>query len=117
MGETSAAASVKKRVLFICGSANQTTQQQKIAREMPEVEAWFSPYLADGVAEFLLRAGVGEFTIGGNRWRKACLTRLREAGLPIDETGERHRYDLFVSCSDLFVPRVARGRPGVLVQE
>jgi hypothetical protein len=117
MDGTSTAASFPKRVLFICGSANQTTQMQQIAREMPEVSAWFAPYLTDGIVDIALRAGWAEFTIGGNRWRRVCLARLADAGLSIDESGERHPYDLIVSCSDLFVPRVARSRPGVLVQE
>jgi hypothetical protein len=117
MDPTSSADCPPKRVLFICGSGNQTTQMQKIAREMHEVQAWFAPYLVDGLSQFLLRIGGGEFTIGGNRWRRACLSRLRDVGVAIDETGERHDYDLVVSCSDLFVPNIARQRPGVLVQE
>jgi hypothetical protein len=117
MDVTSPTASAPKRALFICGSANQTTQMQQIAAAMPEVEAWFSPYITDGFASFMLRAGVGEFTIGGNRWRAACFARLAEARLAVDEEGDLHEYDLVVSCSDLFVPKVALNKPGVLVQE
>jgi hypothetical protein len=117
MDATSPTASPPKRVLFICGSANQTTQMQQIAAAMPEVEAWFAPYITDGLAEFLLRSGWGEFTIGGNRWREACLACLADARLLIDEGGDRHDYDLVVSCSDLYVPKVVRQKPGVLVQE
>jgi len=117
MDVTPPTASPPKRVLFICGSANQTTQMQQIAAAMPEVEAWFAPYITDGVADFMLRAGWGEFTIGGNRWRKACLERLTEARVSIDESGKLHDYALIVSCSDLFVPKVALHKPGVLVQE
>jgi hypothetical protein len=117
MDGISSSASGPKRVLFICGSGNQTTQMQQIARELPEVDAWFAPYLTDGISRFVLGAGWGEFTIGGKHWRQVCLSRLAEAGVSIDQRGDRYPYDLVVSCSDLCVPRVVLGRRGVLVQE
>jgi len=61
-----ASASVSaSRVLFICGSLNQTTQMHQIARQMPELEARFTPYYCDGFLELMRRAGLVEFTILG----------------------------------------------------
>ena len=33
-----------KKILFICGSLNQTTQMHQIANELPEYRKVFSPY-------------------------------------------------------------------------
>jgi hypothetical protein len=37
----------RPRVLFVCGSQNQTGQMLQIAKALPEVEAWFTPYYSD----------------------------------------------------------------------
>ena len=34
-----------KKILYLCGSLNQTTQMHQVARELPEVEAAFTPVL------------------------------------------------------------------------
>ena len=69
----------RQRVLFICGSLNQTTQMHQIARELPEHEHAFTPYYCEGVSERLRRAGLAEFTVAGGKLRGAvsatCGTR------------------------------------------
>ena len=55
------------KVLFICGSINQTTQMLAIARELPGTDAYFTPYYGDEGVEVLRRAGMIEFTIAGNK--------------------------------------------------
>jgi hypothetical protein len=105
------------RVLFVCGSLNQTTQMHEIARELPEVEASFTPFYCDGLLEALRRLGRLEFTVAGEKLRGRCLDYLRGHGLAIDERGGRGPYDLVVTCSDLVVQRNLRGRRVVLVQE
>lgn len=109
--------STRPRVLFICGSVNQTTQLHEVARQLPEFEASFSPYYCDGFLEGLRRAGVLGFTILGTPWRRDCVEYLERHRLPIDLNGARGPYDLVVTCSDLVVPKNVRGQPLVLVQE
>ena len=43
---------MRKKVLFICGSLNQTTQMYKIAQELPELEHYFTPHYHDGIYDF-----------------------------------------------------------------
>ena len=38
-----------KKILFICGSMNITTQMQQIAAELPEYDRYFTPFYAGRV--------------------------------------------------------------------
>jgi hypothetical protein len=105
------------RVLFICGSVNQTSQLHAIARELPEVDARFSPYYGDRAIELLRRAGVLEGTIAGDKLTLRCLEYLERERLTLDRGGVAGSYDLVVTCSDVVVPKNVRGTPIVAVQE
>jgi hypothetical protein len=107
----------RRRVLFICGSLNQTTQMHQIARELPEHDHAFTPFYCDGLLEQARRAGLIEFTVAGEKLVRRCRDYLTREGLPIDERGGRGPYDLVLSCSDLVVQRNARRSRLVLVQE
>jgi hypothetical protein len=108
----------RPKLLFICGSLNQTTQMHQIANELPEYEHVFTPYYGD--AEFALarRLGLLEHTIGGRRLGARCESYLHDHGLPID-WGGRNAEDaaLVFHCSDLVYPKNIRHKPVVLVQE
>ncbi len=106
-----------KRILFICGSMNQTTQMHQIARNLSEFKQAFTPYYSDGALELLRRMRRLEFTIMGNRISRRCLQYLRDEKLAIDYKGRRGPYDLVVTCSDVFVQRNIRSNLVVLVQE
>jgi hypothetical protein len=108
---------VKKRVLFIGGSINQTRQVHQIAMHMPGVDASFSPYYCDGPLEIIRRMGLLEMTVLGDKIRERCLAYLHTYDLDVDFQGTRGPYDLVVTCSDLIVPRNIRQTPWVLVQE
>jgi hypothetical protein len=110
----------KRRVLFICGSLNQTTQLHAVARELAAIlpiDASFTPFYGDRVVDGMRRAGLIEMTIGGDRRRGWCLDYLRDHGLAVDLHGARGGYDLVVSCTDLVVPRNVLGSRLVVVQE
>ena len=107
----------RPRVLFICGSRNQTTQLHQVARHMPDANASFTPYFVNGVYELAREWGLLDFTIAGGHWRQECLTYLRDNNLTIDVRGEGYLYDLVVTCQDLMMPRMVRGTRAVLVQE
>ena len=107
----------RRRVLFIGGSLNQTTQMHQVARELAEWDQAFSPYYVDGVLEIARRAGLAEFTIVGDKLRARCMGYLESHRLPVDVGGRRGPYDLVVTCSDLVIPKNIRGRRVVVVQE
>src|SRR5215813_13777 len=111
-------ASDRPRVLFVCGSPNQTGQMLQIAREMPEVEAWFSPYYSDDLLTTgLTKASLLEQAITGHKRRGICVDTLNAEGVNIDLHGERNAYDLWLSPNDAVVPPGLSDTPWVLVQE
>ncbi|MCA9555287.1 MAG: hypothetical protein KC933_34965 [Myxococcales bacterium] len=108
----------RARVLFICGSPNQTTQMHAISRQMPEVEAFFTPYFGDQLhVRVAKRVGWLDTAILGSRRRRICLDYLGANGLAVDLDAEANAYDLVVSCNDQVIPRCLAYTPMVLVQE
>ncbi|APR83065.1 Hypothetical protein A7982_08414 [Minicystis rosea] len=107
----------RKKILFICGSINQTTQMHQIARELPEYEHFYTPYYGNADYRAVRRLGLLEFTIGGHKLRKRCLDYLEQHRLPIDLEGQRGGYDLVFHCSDLLWPHNIDDSKVILVQE
>jgi hypothetical protein len=105
------------RALFIGGSINQTTQLHAVARQMPEVEVWFSPYYGDISISLFRRLRLIEGTIAGEKLVQRCLRYLREHGLAVDEGGRQNSYDFAITSSDVVIPRNLRGVPLIAVQE
>jgi hypothetical protein len=108
---------MRKRIFFICGSMNQTTQMHQISEHLREYEHSFSPYYVHGFDEFLRRLGLIEFTIAGNKLVGRCRRYLQDHGLPIDYQGRNRPYDLVVTCSDVYLQKNIRNNRIVLVQE
>jgi hypothetical protein len=107
----------RKRILFICGSMNQTTQMHQISRHLTEYEQAFTPYYCDGLLEPMRRLKLLEFTIIGDKLAKRCRQYLEAQNLPIDYRAKRGPYDLVLTCSDVFMQRNILKTKIVLVQE
>jgi hypothetical protein len=110
-------ASTGKRILFICGSMNQTTQMHQVSRHLSDYRHAFTPFYTDGLQEAMRRLNLLEFTIIGAKLAERSLRYLRDANLAIDYQGRNGPYDLVVTCSDVVVQKNIRGSPIVLVQE
>lgn len=108
---------MKKKILFICGSLNQTTMMYKISQQLPEYDQYFSPYYADGFLKMLLRAGLVNYTILGGKFRRNTEKFLSERNLKLDYEGKQHDYDYVFTCSDLYIPKNIKKKKIVLVQE
>ncbi|MBF0257496.1 MAG: hypothetical protein HQK62_01450 [Desulfamplus sp.] len=123
---------MKKKIFFICGSMNQTTQMHQISRHLGDYDHAFSPFYVNGFDEFLRKLGMIEFTIAGNKLTNRCRDYLHAQGLPIDEKGKQgakeekggkeeqgknRPYDLVVTCSDVYLQKNIKGNRIVLVQE
>lgn len=111
------ATTARQRILFICGSMNQTTQLHEIARHLTEHEQAFSPYYCDGFDEICRRLRLLEFTIIGHKLASRCRRYLEEHDLAIDYGGRDGPYDLVVTCSDVYMQKNIRAGKVVLVQE
>ncbi|MBD3235803.1 MAG: hypothetical protein GF330_03790 [Candidatus Eisenbacteria bacterium] len=108
---------MQPRVLFICGSLNQTTINYEIARHLRDCDCRFTPFYGDGMVNALAAAGLLDFTILGGEARERTERFLAARRCRIDHRGSAQRYDLVVTCSDLIVPRNVEGTPLILVQE
>ena len=108
---------MRKRILFICGSMNQTTQMHQISKHLSDYEHSFSPFYCNGFDDFLRRLGLIEFTIAGNKVVERCRTYLQNHGLVIDYQGKNQPYNLVVTCTDVYLQKNIRDNRIVLVQE
>ncbi len=109
----------KQKILYIGGSHNQTTQMHKIARELPEYEAYFTPYYADGheIIKLAIKIGILDFTILGGQAKEKTLNYIAENNLKLDYEGKQNHYDLVITCADLIIPKNIKNKKTILVQE
>lgn len=108
---------MKRKILYICGSLNQTTMMHAISEELPEFDNYFTPYYADGFINLLQKNGLLDFTILGGKFKENTENYLKNHNLNIDYEGSMNDYDLVFTCSDLIVPKNIRNRRLILVQE
>ncbi len=108
---------MRKRILFICGSMNQTTQMHQIARHLTDYEQAFSPFYCDGIDELYRRMRLMEFTVIGNKLASRCRQYLEDHQLTVDYQGRNQPYDLVLTCSDVYMQKNIRRKRVVLVQE
>jgi hypothetical protein len=109
----------KQKILYICGSLNQTTQMHKIAQELPEYDAYFTPYYADGheIIKFAIRFGILNFTVLGGQAKNKTFNYIKDNNLKLDHEGKQNHYDLVFTCADMLMPKNIRNSKIVLVQE
>jgi hypothetical protein len=117
MKEQASSRTRKQKVLFICGSINQTKQMHQIALELPEFEHVFSPYYGNRDFDFLKSIGALEATIGGHKLSRRTLDYLRDHELPCEVGGALNDFDIALHCSDLVWPHNLDNKKVVLVQE
>lgn len=115
----------RKKVLFLIGSPNQTTQMHQIAQLLEdEFEPYFSQLYYDGwqrgFYRFLLWTGGLNRTIVTGPIKAKADKYLAAHGLKNDFEGRQfdNTYDLVVCCSDVVVPwPLVRRTKTVFVQE
>jgi hypothetical protein len=107
----------KTKVLFICGSPNQTSMMHKISKEINDADCFYTPYYSHGYVGFLAKHGMLDYTILGGEFRKRIFQYIKTHNLSLDLHGENGGYDIVFTGSDLIIPRNIRSYKIVLVQE
>ena len=109
----------RAKILYICGSLNQTTQMHQISKELPEYDAYFTPYYPDGYGyiKLVTKAGLLDFSILGGQAKRRTIKYLRENNLNLDLYGKQNDYDLVFTCSDLLIQKNIKNKKIILVQE
>ncbi|UAY51527.1 hypothetical protein [Ferruginibacter albus] len=110
----------KKKILFIIGSPNQTSQMHKIASELSEYDCYYSQiYSKHPIVNFAVKKGFLDTTILAGEFRRKADAYLTEHHLPNDYAASvfNNQYDLVVLCSDLIVTKELRKLKTIWVQE
>ncbi|MEW6703133.1 MAG: hypothetical protein AB1298_10515 [Bacteroidota bacterium] len=107
----------KKKILFICGSLNQTSMMHQISKHFRDYDCCFTPYYADGFINYLVKKGHLKFSILNGIFRSNTEDYLRKNNLEIDYRGIKYSYDLVYTCADLIMPKNIRSKKVILVQE
>lgn len=107
----------RKKIIYMCGSLNQTTMLHRISEFLPEYDHYFTAYYSDGAERVAARMGMLDFSVLGGKFRQQTETYLKKNNLKIDYRAESHDYDLAVVCSDLIMPKNLRTKKMVMVQE
>jgi len=107
----------RKKILFICGSLNQTSMMHQISQHMQDFDCFFTPYYTDGFINYLVSIGYIKFSILNGQFRWKTEDYLRRHNLKLDYRGVNHDYDLIYTCADLIMPKNIRKKKVILVQE
>ncbi|MEQ1743994.1 MAG: hypothetical protein ABMA02_01090 [Saprospiraceae bacterium] len=109
----------RKKIIFVIGSPNQTTQMHQIASHLEgEFDCFFTQFYPDTFWEkFALRAKMMETTIMSGHFKRKADQYLRDHNLRTDYMARQNHYDLAVLCTDLIVPRQLRKGKTLWVQE
>jgi len=108
---------MKKKILFIGGSLNQTTMMHQISQYFGDCECFFSSFYATGAIDLLVKRGLLNFTILGGKFREQTENYFKEKNLVTDYQGRNNDYDLVFTCQDIMVPRNIKRTKLVLIQE
>lgn len=106
-----------ENILFVCGSLNQTTQMHKISQHLRDYSCFFTPYYTDGILDLAAQFGLLDFSgLKGRHYNDTC-EYIAQNNLPLDWRGQKHDYDIVITCSDLLEQNNLRGKRRVLIQE
>jgi hypothetical protein len=109
---------MKKRILFIGGSLNQTKMMHKISKHLTDkYDCYFTSYYTDDYKALLNRYGCLDFSILGGEFKQNTIQYFKSNNLKVDEGGKRGNYDLVLTGSDLIIQKNIRKRRIILVQE
>ncbi len=101
-----------KRVLLICGSADETKRMVAVAAHLQNVQCWYTPHdYGTGLAQLARRLGLLETPPARS------LEAPPEPTVDIDDHGRNSNYDFVLTGSDLVVPAHVAGKPMVLVHD
>ena len=96
---------MKKKILFIGGSLNQTTMMHKISMHLSDYDCYFSPYYSDGFVGWVVSKGFLNFTILGGNFKRQTEEYLKRNNLQVDYKGLNNDYDLVYTCADVILPK------------
>jgi hypothetical protein len=109
---------MKKSILFIGGSLNQSEMMHEISKHLADCyDCFFTSYYTDDYKALLNRYGCLDFSILGGKFKQDTLNYFKTHDLEVDEGGKGGNYDLVLTGSDLIIQKNIQGSRIILVQE
>jgi len=110
---------MRRKILFITGSINQTSQMHQISQHLDDYDCWFSQLFPDSafLKTVIKYTSLANGTVLTGQFKEQSENYLRKHGLQIDYGGNLHRYDLVVCCTDMIVAKKFRETKTIWVQE
>jgi hypothetical protein len=110
---------MRRKILFITGSINQTSQMHLISKHLGDYDCWFSQLFPDTK---LLKAVVkytnlADGTVLSDHLKAKSENYLMQHELQMDYEGNKNHYDLVVFCTDMVVAKKFRQTKTIWVQE
>jgi len=110
----------RKKILFIIGSPNQTSQMHQVASRLTDYDCYFSQlYTKHPFIRTVVRTGLLDTTILSGDFKRKGDAYLDRHQLRNDYARSvyRHDYEMAVLCTDLLVTRELRSLKTVWIQE
>lgn len=110
---------MRRKILFITGSMNQTSQMHQISRHLEDYDCWFSQVYPNStfLGAILKYTPFVNGTPMADHHRSKAENYLKEHGLQIDYKGCKNKYDLVVYCSDMVIDPRFKETKTIWVQE
>jgi len=110
---------MRRKILFITGSVNQTSQMHQISKHLADYNCWFSQLFPDApfLKAIMKYTRLGDGTVLADHFRTRSENYFQQHGLQIDYEGNKNKYDLVVCCTDMVVADRFRQTKTIWVQE
>jgi hypothetical protein len=110
----------KKKILFIIGSLNQTTQMHQVAKMLPDYDCFFSQLYSNNPAiKLAIKFGFLNSTILSGSFKKNADQYLEKNKLQNDYATKlfNNEYGMVVLCSDMLIPKQLSKLKTIWIQE
>src|SRR5258708_4991371 len=110
----------RKKILFVIGSPNQTSQMHQVASQLPDYDCYFSQvYSKHPFISRVVRSGLLDNTIFAGEFKRKADAYLLQNNLRNDYARSIYynNYDLALLCTDLLVTKELRKIKTIWVQE
>lgn len=109
---------MKKKVLLIGGTKNQTTMMYQIAEELRnDYHCVFTTFYGDNIFKWATDMKLLEMSLAGTKMQKQNEALCKENGYEYDYRAKKYQYDLVITCQDVVIPKNLKDNKIILVQE
>ena len=110
---------MRKKILFITGSINQTSQMHQISEHLKDYDCWFSQLFPDSafLKNIIKYTPFANGTVLTGQFKERSESYLQQHAVQIDYGANLNTYDLVVNCTDMIVAPKFRQTKTIWVQE